>query len=64
MSVWKKLLWIAVAALGTWAVAVLGAIARRTNQRVLDRHRRVLRVIDQLSFLQQMAGDKGARSER
>jgi carbon starvation protein len=24
MSVWKKLLWIAVAALGTWAVAILG----------------------------------------
>ena len=63
MSVWKKLLWIGVAALGHVGGRRAGALARRTDQRSLDRHRWILRVVDQLPFLQQMAGDQSARSK-
>ena len=57
------------AALGCGDVARLGvagsagAISRRADQRTLDRCRWILRVVDQLSFLQQMARGKGAGVE-
>ncbi len=46
MSMWKKLLWIGVAALGHLGCRRARTLARRTNQRALDRDRRVLRIID------------------
>ena len=63
MSVWKKLLWIGVAALGTWAVAMLALSRGEQISALWIVIAGFCALSHQLSFLQQMARDQSARSE-